>query len=550
MRIEDTQVSNKTIPSLYTQTDDSVENNKSNNIESRTPLFTKIQLKNISVNSKKSAAISVRININNPEIYVSNRSTKRNIIAYQSFKTGYFIDEKSDVNPYVKFRYEALNYANDEFYSKIIELKNLESKDPEDYASKYKPIKQINDEINEYLDDLVDFYIDLQKQIDTIIPKDLPNVNEYVKYKDDIIGKKEYYTQDLPYKNPKNQTLTEEQKQLVDQFLDVFVDEYNKKKLAWYFGAILSNVSLSDETISKLMIVTSESGGSGKSTLINALAKGLLTNPYIQIVSNFDEYFSTTDKFSTSSLVPCRLTIFSEAEFNGTFGMKEEHDFSGLDKSSIKAWITEGTISVERKYEEKKQKQMNGLGIILTNHPPVVSARDLTRRFLSVVIKSGDMITDKSKKLKMNKHEVYKYIEDNAQAFANYFVLFYNINKTRYQSLDYDFEDTQLDISESSSLYDNNIKEEKSQLNQLSIIDRITQICIDNNIKHKKIIELLIESQSQSNKNIKWCDSYVRINSSRTFFKKLDAFPLKKQLIELYGLPKKSNGIRWIIIPK
>ena len=513
------------------------------------------KITNISINAKKPAQIKINLNIDHPYLYVSNRATKKEVLGFIDPKTDLFVIKQNNKNkksifPNDLFRQLACEHANDFITEFIMKMKALHEADPQDYDSKYKPLMQLNNELSECLEFRHEFYRNLQQQLDDVTYRELPLLNEYLLFNDDTINEFQFVTSKLPYNNPKNQTLTDNQKQLVDKFLDVFLDDYNKKKLAWYFGAILSNVPLSDETISKLMIVTSESGGSGKSTLINALAKGLLTNPYIQIVSNFDEYFSTTDKFSTSALTPCRLTIFSEAEFNGTFGMKEDHDFSGLDKSAIKAWITEGSMSIERKYEEKKQKQMNGLGIILTNHPPVVSARDLTRRFLSVVIKSGDMITDKSKKLKMNKHEVYKYIEDNAQAFANYFVLFYTINKTRYQSLDYDYEDTQLDISESSSLYDNNTKEENSQLNQLSIIDRITQICIDNNIKHKKIIELLIDSQSQPNKNIKWYDSCVRINSSRTFFKKLDAFPLKNKLIDLYGYPQKSNGIRWITIPK
>ena len=60
----------------------------------------------------------------------------------------------------------------------------------------------------------------------------------------------------VDYENPATAEFTEEQKHLVDTFLDTFLDDDSKLALSWYFGAALSNVDIHDDRVSKMMVVS------------------------------------------------------------------------------------------------------------------------------------------------------------------------------------------------------------------------------------------------------------------------------------------------------
>ena len=497
------------------------------------------KITNISINAKKPAQIKINLNIDHPYLYVSNRATKKEVLGFIDPKTDLFVTTlpnitTKQVNPNDQFRQLACEHANDFITEFILKMKALHDTDPQDYDSKYKPLLQLNNELSECLEFRYDFYRNLQQQLDLVSPKPLPNINEYLQFKDDSEFKKDIFvTKRLPYLNPENQTLTEDQKQLVDTFLDVFVDEYNKKKLAWYFGAILSNIDMKHETISKAMIVTSDSGGSGKSTLINSLAKGLITSEYLNLYSGFDNYFNLNDKFATSTLSPCRLHVFSEAAFEG-YLTKDSHDFSGLDISNIKAWITEGLITTEQKYQARKLTELSGMAIILTNTPPLIepTKKELTRRFISVVIKSSDMVVDKAKALDMNEQQIYQFIQANAQAFSNYFVSFYNLNRKRYQSLVYDYEEIREDMSESNETENQHSLEFKSKILSLPYKKALLSLADKNNINITSLIQAI------DNSNIaRVDDSYLYLKSSKQIFKILDILQFRQTLIDIYGSP-------------
>ena len=510
------------------------------------------KITNISINAKKPAQIKINLNIDHPYLYVSNRATKKEVLGFIDPKTDLFVTTlpnitTKQVNPNDQFRQLACEHANDFITEFILKMKALHDTDPQDYDSKYKPLLQLNNELSECLEFRYDFYRSLQQQLDLVSPKPLPNINEYLQFKDDSEFKKDIFvTKRLPYLNPENQTLTEDQKQLVDTFLDVFVDEYNKKKLAWYFGAILSNINMKHETISKAMIVTSDSGGSGKSTLINSLAKGLITSDYLNLYSGFDNYFNLNDKFATSTLSPCRLHVFSEAAFEG-YLTKDSHDFSGLDISNIKAWITEGLITTEQKYQARKLTELSGMAIILTNTPPLIepSKKELTRRFISVVIKSSDMVVDKAKALDMNEQQIYQFVQANAQAFSNYFVSFYKLNTKRYQSLVYDYEEIREDMSESNEKEYQHSLEFKSKILSLPYKEALLEISKKYNID----LSILLSAIKQDNDNIRLTSDYLYINSAKSFLKLLDLVQLRDILIDIYGNPVKKYHIRMFKIP-
>ena len=511
------------------------------------------KITNIDIKAKKPAQIKINLNIDHPYLYVSNRATKKEVLGFIDPKTDLFVTTlpnitTKQVNPNDQFRQLACEHANDFITEFILKMKALHDADPQDYDSKYKPLIQLNNELSECLEFRYDFYRNLQQQLDLVSSKPLPNINEYLLFNGDSEFKNDIFvTKRLPYLNPENQKLTEEQKQLVDSFLDVFVDEYNKKKLAWYFGAILSNIDMKHESISKAMIVTSDSGGSGKSTLINSLAKGLVTSEYLNLYSGFDNYFNLNDKFATSTLSPCRLHVFSEAAFEG-YPTKDCHDFSGLDISNIKAWITEGLITTEQKYQQRQMSELAGMAIILTNTPPNIepTKKELTRRFISVVIKSSDMVVDKAKALDMNEQQIYQFVQANAQAFANYFVSFYNLNTKRYQRLLYDYNEIREDMQESNETEYQNTVSFKSKILSLPYNEALLHISTKYNID----LSVLINAIKNDNNNIRLDDDYLYINSSKTFLKILDLIPLRNVLIDLYGNPVKKYQRRMFKIPK
>ena len=509
------------------------------------------KITNISINAKKPAQIKINLNIDHPYLYVSNRATKKEVLGFIDPKTDLFVIKQNNKNkksifPNDLFRQLACEHANDFITEFIMKMKALHEADPQDYDSKYKPLMQLNNELSECLEFRHEFYRNLQQQLDDVTYRELPLLNEYLLFNDDTINEFQFVTSKLPYNNPKNQTLTDNQKQLVDKFLDVFLDDYNKKKLAWYFGAILSNVDMKDESISKAMIVTSDTGGTGKSTLINALAKGLITSDYLNLYSGFDNYFNLNDKFASSSLEPCRLHVFSEAAFEG-YLTKDSHDFSGLDISNIKAWITEGLITTEQKYQARKLTELSGMAIILTNTPPLIepTKKELTRRFISVVIKSSDMVVDKAKALDMNEQQIYQFIQANAQAFSNYFVSFYNLNRKRYQSLVYDYEEIREDMSESNEVEYQHSLEFKSKILSLPYDEALLEISNKYNID----LSILLSAINQDNDNIRLNSEYLYINSSKSFLKRLDLVQLRDILLDIYGNPVKKYHIRMFQIP-
>lgn len=526
----------------------------------RMPLFREAIINNIHKSSKKPASVSVRLYKESDDlIYVSKEKTRRTVVGYTSPKTGLFVVDTKDIEtskhhePYKIFRDEATEYAQEAITNTLHDLKELYDKDEESYASKYKSLDAIERELDAFITDKQDFYVDIQKQVDIIVSKSLPHINEWIVYEDDPDNNK-IVTARVPYKNPDRQTLTKNQKQIVDTFLNVFLDEYNKNVLSWYFGAILLNLPMQDDRISKALIVSSSNGGSGKSTLINSLANGVVTHPYRVIDSGFDKHFRANDKFSTSDLPTCRLGIYSEAYFNSETGDDVPHNFDGLDESELKSWITDGYIANEKKYADKQIAKLTGMQIILTNHPPQIpeDREDLSRRFLSLIVKPSNMIKDKAKELSLHTEKaLYQYVADNAQAFANYFVTTFKHNPTQYQVARYNTSEMTDEINNSQIDYlaHKDVSNKELILQDAMVV--VTKLCQDNNIKYEKFINMLSDEQRQSTrKDIRWEDDYLYLTSAKSFYIENDVFGLRDALKELLGQSIKKFSQRMFALKR
>lgn len=516
------------------------------------PLFRDVTFANLEKKSKKKASVSVRIYGNQDDlVYVQSKGNKNLVVGYTDPETGLFHADIKDTHtantrkhPYTDYRNAATQFAEEAIDKKLEELQELEDKDKTDFENRYKPLKRIEQELSEYISDKHDFYADLQKQMNGVISRPLPHINEYLSYEDDPLDGSQMVTDKVPYKNPIKQTATDEQKDIVDKVLDVFLDKENKERLMWYFGAVLSNVDLQDPTVTKLLLVTSEHGGSGKSTLINALADYVVTSPYVRIDSGFDKNFRTGDKFSTSNLPTCRLGIYSEAYFNGETRADLPHDFSGLEQSEMKSWITEGYVANEKKYADKQISYLTGLHIILTNHPPEINEKrkDLTRRFLGVLVKSGDMMKTKARALGMNKTQFETYIQTHAQAFANVFVHHYQSDPTKYQSYVYGTERMKKMIDRERIEFLNQSENIERNEDSLSVIASCAK---EIGVDISNLLSIAIESKHTKIRNdIRWEDDVLYLSSTQDFYREFGVPDLRNVLKEECGDPVRKFSQR------
>lgn len=530
------------------------------------PLFLDVQFLNIKTKDKKAPAISVRINLHSDDvIYVANNKSRMEVVAYEASDSGLFVTDVEGVDGpsvYNMFRLEAIRFARkslDDF------IDHLNSLDEDTYKGKdYKPKALLINLLNKCLIDRQEFYADLQKQINLVASRNMPRVNEYLVFEDDDVINYPV-TARVPYLNPQTQTLTDEEHILVDKFLDVFLDDYNKYALSWYLGAALCNLDIHDDRISKLAIVSSSKGGSGKSTLMSALSEALFTNHYREIKDEFDSFFYSNNKFGVSSLSSKRMSIYSEAKFaNASIGKNDEeprHDFTGMNVSVIKSLITEGYVSSEAKFGHRGMEQLNGFHLVLTNHPPIINQEHeaMNRRILPLMIKADPMIK-KAKALGLwGQRKLIDYVVEHRQAFANYFVTMFKKNEYMFSHIEYDHSDYVVDITDSQTAID-----ETNQSNAKALRDSATQGIIrvlesfdaqeaaDTSLLRSDILEVLGGGGSEALRtHIRKDSENLYINSSKGFLIRYGNYSndLRNKLKGVYGEPMRKYKQRMFTIP-
>lgn len=521
----------------------------------RLPLFRTVTFHNLGAKSKKPATVSARVTPSTKDlIYVRKIKSTNEVVGFIHPDTGLFVtkvrphDTQSQLT-HNTFRQLALDYAQDKVDAKLDELRGIEQDNPEQYKNLYRPLKIIDKQLSEYLADQHDFFADLDKQIAVIKSNTKPPANEYVLYADDDVTGDVMATTRVPYKNPKNGLVTEEQEKVVNDFLDVFLDDYNKLVLTWYFGAMLLNIPIYDSRVSKMMVVSSARGGSGKNTLVNALSNALLTDDFREVKSSFDLFFMNNNRFGSSQLTPLRLIQYSEAEWNDV--PNGLHNFDGLNISEIKSMITEGFIASEKKYEEVQMTRLSSFHAVLTNHPPVIDddRSALNRRFLACVIKPNRM-SDKGEELGMRTEQaIIQYVKEHVQAFANVCVRNFLDNEHAFSGLDYNYSDMVGDINESERQRLAKVDLEDKELSALKTHDIgevITEMGNRRGVDVKRLLEAIWEEKRNPKEgDIRWDGDTLYINSAKSALVKYGTLlPLLPMLKRVYGSPKKKFGKR------
>lgn len=528
-------------------------------------MFKNIQFFNLSCNSKKPAYFVVKLqnDPDNPSIITKSMGSYNKLVGFFDSKTHLYVTSNKRGKRNVKslgsgvegkLRSAALKYAGERIREKLETLKAFRDQDEAKYNETYKDYDLIGNQLMDYLSDGYGFFTSLTTQIHKIAPCDPVTANEYILYEDDDIFDVESEhlitsTVKLPYSHPQKDSLGVRQKRRVDKFLNVFFDKENKQIFSWFMGAVFLNKRIYDENIGKYLLISSSEGGVGKSTLMTILIEGLLGDEYASITSNFDQYFDDNNRFGANDIPRERLVVYSEANFQGKRSKLKNHDFDGLDDSQIKTLATEGLLHTEAKFQDAYLSRFNNMHIILTNFPPVISkARtDLSRRFISCLIRPTKMATTKAEKLgNKTTDELIKYVHDDGQAFINYFAHEYLSDPYRFKNEDYNRNDVDKTLESLVNEMNTDESQTKTKLSRADGLILIALLCDKHKIDYHDYIQHCVDVKNKQAKDddIHWklnnSQLMVYINSSkRAFMKHPGLLQIRDQLMELHKPLKK-----------
>lgn len=425
-------------------------------------IFRKARVVNVRRADKKPLAAELVLDQNSHGLLFTRRvNSKAEVCGFVDESTGLFVIDR-DGDPgdtaHIKFLKMASQRAKDALSAEMLRQGREDEEIRE--AQDYYPSDAAEQMLNDYLYNPAKFNADMRKQLSDFASRPLPNVNEYMVFADDAAWNQDIYvTAKVPYRNPANRVLTQDEIEKVDRFLDVFFDTYNKQAFSWYMGAALLNLPIYDERISRMAVMSSSHGGSGKSSLMAAITNAVFTEDYSSVKDDFDRFFLKNNRFSTDSLPVRRLIVYSEAAWGVEKDGKCDHNFDGLNTSAIKSLITDGFITKEPKFGEPVTVKSSGLHLVLTNYLPAITPEDLAmrRRILPILMRPTSMV-DKAEKLGLvGRDNLEKFVKDNAEIFAAYFVKVFRENEQLFVREEYSFEeeseaalDSQMDLDEES----------------------------------------------------------------------------------------------------
>lgn len=477
----------------------------------------------------KPLKFNIRPNLCPVDLEIGHIRNRAIVKSYRDIDTGLIVSDNLDVNGqpqtksvHDKFRNMIVKIVREEFERKLDALKLEYKKDPDAYSSKYKPLDIIAGQGYEQLNDKWDIF----KQVDSwlrVMSANAPiAVNEQLAYEDTVIAD-EYVTFKTQYTNPMEYTLTQDDVDLVENFLSAFLTPHAISVLSWYFGAAVCNVPIYDDTISKALIVCSTRGGCGKTTLIDALSQALFTKYGYDVKPDFDSMFTKDNRFARSGLKTTRLTYYNEADFNAK-DPDGKHDFTGLATTEIKSLLSDGRITRERKFEEANVGKLSGMHVILTNSIPEINAKrsDLLRRFIAISVKSSTM-AEKGRLLGLKQsQDLYAFVKDNVQAFASFFAQYYLNDKTRYTLANYSQKDLINDDKTLAKKESSTKKANTEKFNKLMASDAIgglRYIAKHNDLNIDDLVNAInIVKQGGTVEGIRIVNDTLFLDSRRTFF--------------------------------
>ncbi len=513
-------------------------------------IFRKTRLINVKKGDKKPLAAELILDQKSHGLLFTKRANNRTeVCGFVDEKTGMFImDKEGDTGDtaHIKFLKMAAEKAVEAMNKEILRegREDEETRNSQDYYS----VERMGELLEDYLYNPARFNADIGKQLGNYASRPMPNVNEYMVFKDDEAWNQDIYvTSRAPYNNPDRRTLNEEEKKKVDDFLDVFFDPYNKQAFSWYMGACLLNLPIYDERISRMAVMSSSHGGSGKSSLMSAVTNALFTDDYCSVKDDFDRFFLKTNRFGTDSLPVRRLTVYSEAAWGVERDGTCDHSFDGLNVSAIKSMITDGFITKEPKFGDPVTVRSSGLHMVLTNYLPCIAPDDVAmkRRILPILMRPTSMI-DKAEKLNlMGRNTLEKFVKDNAEIFAAYFAQTFKDNQFMFIRDEYSYEE------ESQAAMDSQADLEEETKNEREALDAVKAESFVSFVKKAQEqtgidMSLLIQdaqyaiggkSPDEVGDHMKRDEHNFYIDSSKSFLLRYGrgAFLIRKLLQDYYG---------------
>lgn len=487
-------------------------NNNSDNPIILPRLIQKVTFLNLSTKAKQPAAFSIRLSANAtvPLYYTASSGNSKRLIGFRDPDTGLYITDKSLHDENIAkttrafangtthhgetsaigrlYRY-IIKELKTQIDLKLNELNARQKSNPANYDEIFKPLDLIRGELYDALTDVHGVMTNIYSQVRTIPDLDIPILNSRILYADDDINHIDA-TKRLQFKNPVNQKLTPEQKDLVEDFLSVFFDDENLAVFSWMMGIVFLNKPIYASNISRFFLLYSRNGGVGKSTIMQLMTDGLLTSDYSTLVPEFDAYFVNGDKFGSSTLPRKRLVIYDEAVFNGPLDKENMHNFHGLNETSIKSFATTGNLNIEEKFKQQQIDKFYNIHFILTNFLPVIpeNRRDLGRRFLDCQLKPTTM-QEKAKQLNdMTVMQMSDYVHKYGQAFINYFANEYSSDPKRYDNYSYSHTNTYDEEQDRLDAQKRKHDELIAKLRNLDCYSVLTHIGTDTNADYTSLI--------------------------------------------------------------
>lgn len=526
-------------------------------------LFSQVVIENTSMAAKKPCTLRLSIARNNGNIFV-NHNKKPIVEAYINPLTGLLVcedDVRMDLDfdgtrdhivftPHHQFQMLGFAFAAKAIQDYVDELSSLSANELQALA--LKPLNQIIMELNQFFEDGTALYKNIAEELTHLHTPSVPQANQFMAFADDE-EPRYLVTARVPYPNPIHHL--DMDTRLVDRFLNVFFDDSDKAKFAWYMGAALRNIRVDDPSVSKMLMMSSAHAGSGKSTLVSSLVNALFTKSFGNINSDFDEHFDRDNRFSSESLVNTRMNVYLEAEFGRPTKDGNNHDFNNMKVSTIKTMITDGCMNTEEKYQARKSSRAFGLHIVLTNHPARITEETdaLRRRILPCLVKATSM-EEKARELGLFGQKKFEaWIEDHALEFAVYFVRHhleheYDYANHMYNSKSFIREVNHFRLGNMANL-DPLALMERNRDNIFSVLE-IAEKYYDVNLQS------FIDAIEHTEKGVNY--GPIRISGGMLYLdasqKTLRRFAnttetLRDILIELYGVPEKKYQMNRFTIP-
>ena len=493
----------------------------------------------------KSIKFNIRFNALPIDVKTSMQNNTTILTAYRDVDTGLIVADNTDATDRKQiasvsdsFKDLIVELVHEAFDDKLNELQKLYDNNPTKYSELYKPLDIIASQGHEQLDDKWNIY----KQVDSFIAKldindDNTKLNSSLAYKNTFITD-EYTTFKTAYNNPQTQRITKSDIKLVNDFLSVFLTPHSISVLSWYLGAAICNVSIYDDTISKALIIYSTQSGCGKTTLIDALSRALFSRYGYDIKPDFNSIFAKNNTSIQRGLKNIRLTYYNDVDFC-TNDLTDDFTFSNLAINEIKSLISDGYITTANATQDNDITRLNGMHILLTNTNPRIinNYKNLRNQFITIRIKPSPMV-EKGRHLGLyTSSEIYKFVENNVQAFANVFAHYYLQNKTRYTNHKHNKSNCISKTNKLANEYNKLSKHDIAVTNEKlskNIIDGLTYISKKANININLLINNIVNVvYGKSINGIKIKDNYIYIDNRSIFFKRYNALTIRNILMQI-----------------